>query len=68
MTAYNSKSTNDKLWDTCPEMKRKDPDLYRRGANGDVMYKHSYGKSSDMGFQVDHIKPKSHGGSDCVRN
>ena len=66
--SYNSQTNINKLWEKCPEVRGKDSDLYRKGANGDVIYKNSYGKNSQMGFQVDHIKPKSRGGSDCIVN
>lgn len=35
---------------------------------GNVMYKPSYGKSSEMGWDVDHITSKARGGSDATRN
>eukprot|EP00971_Amphidinium_carterae_P307012 6101233-Amphidinium_carterae.1 len=66
--AYNSKQNVDKLWEMSKEIKGKDPDLYRRSADGSTMYKHNYGKDSKMGYQVDHIKARSSGGSDNIRN
>jgi CRISPR/Cas system Type II protein with McrA/HNH and RuvC-like nuclease domain len=35
---------------------------------GNVMYKPSYGKVSQMGWDVDHITPQSKWGSDATRN
>jgi 5-methylcytosine-specific restriction endonuclease McrA len=32
------------------------------------MYRNSHGKSSEMGWDVDHITPKSRGGSDATKN
>jgi hypothetical protein len=35
---------------------------------GNEMYKPSYGKSSEMGWNVDHSKPQSKGGTDHLNN
>jgi 5-methylcytosine-specific restriction endonuclease McrA len=32
------------------------------------MYKHSYGKTTPQGWEVDHLKPKSKGGTDDLNN
>jgi len=32
------------------------------------MYKPSYGRPSEMGWEIDHIKPKSKGGSESTKN
>jgi 5-methylcytosine-specific restriction endonuclease McrA len=64
-------ATNDqkqKAWDNAATVRGKDPDLYRKDPYGNVMYKQSYGKASEMGWDVDHITPKSRGGSDATRN
>lgn len=64
-------ATNDqkqKAWDNAAAFRGKDPALYRKDPYGNVMYKPSYGKSSEMGWDVDHITPKARGGSDATRN
>ncbi len=64
-------ATNDqkqKAWDNATTVRGKDPDRYRQDPYGNVLYKPSYGKSSEMGWDVDHITPKSRGGSDATRN
>ena len=58
----------DKAWENAKEIGGKDPTKYRKDPYGEVMYHDSYGKHSDMGWQVDHIKPESRGGSDSTRN
>jgi hypothetical protein len=55
------------VWNAAPTVRGKDPNLYRRDAYGSVVYKHSRG-NTEMGFHIDHIKPKSLGGSDHPRN
>lgn len=62
------KSDIGKVWDKAQKVRGKNPDLYRRDPKGDVIYKPSYGKESDMGWEVDHKRPKAKGGSDSLRN
>ena len=64
-------ATNDqkqKAWENAASVRGKDPAMYRKDPYGNVMYKPSYGKSSEMGWDVDHITPKARGGSDATRN
>ncbi len=64
-------ATNDqkqKAWENATTVRGKNPDLYRKDPYGNVMYKSSYGKASQMGWDVDHITPQSKGGSDATRN
>ncbi len=48
--AYNNKKNQDKLFNMAKPVGGKDPNLYRRSPDGSIMYKHSYGKSSSMGW------------------
>ena len=64
-------STNPKaqhVWEKARRVKGKNPNLYRRDAQGNVIYKPAYNRDSPMGWQVDHIWPRSKGGSDARRN
>jgi len=63
-----SKSQKDKIWEKAKKIRGQDPTKYRRDPYGKPMYKDSYGKSSKMGWEIDHIKPKARGGSDAARN
>ena len=65
---YGSKSTTNKVFESASKVRGKDPSLYRRDPYGNVIYKHSHGKSTKMGWDVDHIKPKSKGGSNSLVN
>lgn len=58
----------DDVWDKAKEIRGKASDLYRQDPYGNVMYKPSYGLESDMGWEIDHIKPVSEGGSDHLIN
>ncbi len=64
-------STNPKaqhVWDKARRAKGKNPNLYRRDAQGNLIYKPAYNRDSPMGWQADHIWPRSKGGSDARRN
>ena len=61
-------STIKKVWDKAKKIRGKDPQMYRQDPYGNTMYWYSYGKNTDMGWEIDHIKPKSKGGSDAVVN
>lgn len=63
-----TKEQKEKAWNNAQTIRSKDPDLYRKDPYGNVMYKPSNGKSSAMGWDVDHIKPVSRGGSDATLN
>lgn len=43
------------VWSKAATVRGKDPDLYRRDPYNNVMYKYSYGKASNMGWEIDHI-------------
>jgi 5-methylcytosine-specific restriction endonuclease McrA len=63
-----SKDQIDKAWNNAKKIRGKDPDQYRQDPYGNPMYKPSYGKDSEIGWEIDHIKPMSRGGSDSTRN
>lgn len=67
-TTKNTNKDVEKLWGKCKPVKNKIPNLYRQDVYGNTLYKPSYGKNTEMGFHVDHIKPKSKGGSDHIIN
>ena len=46
----------------------KDQNLYRKDAEGNVIYFHSYGLETEMGWEVDHEFPKAKGGSNKLSN
>lgn len=58
----------DSVWNKASKIRGKNPDTHRRDPYGNEMYYGSYGKSSAKGWEVDHIQPKSKGGSNSVRN
>lgn len=58
----------DDVWDKGQKIRGKDPDLYRKDQLGNLMYKPSYGKNTSMGWEIDHSKPQSKGGSHHLNN
>ena len=63
-----NKTVKESVWNKAKKIVGKDPSKYRKDPYGNTLYKNSYGKASPMGWDIDHIKPKSKGGSDAVVN
>ena len=63
-----SKGRLDQIWDKGRIVRGKNPDLYRKDVYGNIMFKPSYGKTSAMGWNVDHSKPQAKGGNDHLNN
>ncbi|OIR25599.1 HNH endonuclease signature motif containing protein [Bathymodiolus thermophilus thioautotrophic gill symbiont] len=63
-----TKAQKEKSWNSAKPIRGKNKKVYRQDPYGNTMYKSSHGKNSAMGWDVDHIKPKSKGGSNSVRN
>lgn len=58
----------DRIWEKGEVVRGKDPDLYRKDDLGNTIYRPSYGKCTPMGWEVDHSKPVSKGGTDHLNN
>ena len=63
-----TKSQRDAAWNNASKIKGKNPDVYRKDAYGNEIYKASYGKQSEKGWEVDHKHPVSKGGTDSNKN
>ena len=55
-------------WNNAKRIRGKNPNLYRRDSAGNQIYKPAYGTNGEQGWEVDHVNPKSKGGSDSARN
>lgn len=67
MSRYSTERL-DQIWEKGETISGADPNLYREDKYGNKMYKHSYGKTSPMGWNVDHSKPQALGGTDHLNN
>lgn len=63
-----TKERLEQVWNKGQTIRGKNPDLYRKDIYGNEMYKPSYGKTSEKGWEVDHSKPQSKGGTDHLNN
>lgn len=66
--SYYSEERLDQIWDKGETISGKDPDMYRKDIFGNVMFRPSYGKTSPMGWNVDHSKPQKLGGTNHLNN
>jgi 5-methylcytosine-specific restriction endonuclease McrA len=64
--ALNKKT--EEVFQRAKKIRGMDSEKYRQDDCGNVLFKHSYGKHTPMGWEKDHIIPKSLGGSDKVEN
>lgn len=67
-TKYNSSNCKDKVWELAKPVRGCDPDRIRQDPYGNKICYNSYGKCTPQGWDIDHIKPQSRGGSDNIRN
>lgn len=65
---YITEKAKDAVWNKAQLLPRKDPHLYRKDRFGYPIFKPSYGKTSAMGWELDHILPVSLGGSNKLTN
>jgi len=62
------KKKKDVAWDNASKVRGKNPDTWRRDPYGNIIRKGSYGTNGEFGWEIDHIKPKSKGGTDISKN
>ncbi len=62
------KIDKERVWAKAEPIKGKNPNLYRKDQYGNEIYFPSYGKTSAMGWEIDHSKPTSKGGTDHINN
>jgi len=62
-------STVELVWQKGPLFLGSDPTNWRKDAYGSLIGRASYGnRDSNYGWEIDHILPVSHGGSDNLEN
>ena len=55
-------------WSKASPIRGKNPNLHRKDSQGNKIYKPAHGKQGKQSWEVDHIKPKSKGGTNSPRN
>jgi 5-methylcytosine-specific restriction endonuclease McrA len=58
----------DQVWEKGKDIRGKDPDAWRRDAEGNKIRNASYGTKGEFGWEIDHKKPVEKGGTDDPRN
>lgn len=58
----------DQVWEKAKLVKGKNPEVWRKDAEGNLIRKGSYGTKGEFGWEIDHRKPLAKGGSDDPRN
>ena len=61
-------SKKELVWEKAKPIRGEDSAQYRQDPYGNKIRYASHGKHSATGWEIDHIKPKSKGGSDDTRN
>ncbi len=68
MNQFTDQSKVDRVWARAKRAPRKDPNVFRKDDNGKLIRRASYGTEGEYGWEIDHIRPKSKGGSNDIRN
>ena len=63
-----SKKTIEDVWGKATPMRGKNPETWRKDAEGTTIRHGSYGTTGKFGWEIDHKNPQSKGGSDNLRN
>ena len=63
-----SESEIDSVWQKGFIVKGNDPKKFRKDIAGAWICKQSYGLDSEFGWHIDHIRPKSLGGTNTLSN
>ena len=58
----------DDVWDKATPIRGRNPDTWRRDAEGNMIRYGSYGTMGEYGWEIDHKNPVAHGGTDHMRN
>jgi 5-methylcytosine-specific restriction endonuclease McrA len=58
----------DAVWNKGAPIRGKNPDVHRKDAYGNPLYKPSFGKTGEKSWEIDHKKPLAKGGSESIKN
>ena len=63
-----SKKVIEDNWEKASEIRGRNPDVWRRDEEGNIMRWGSYGTVGEYGWEIDHRNPVANGGTDHPRN
>jgi 5-methylcytosine-specific restriction endonuclease McrA len=63
-----TKKQVEEAWERASTIRGKNPDAWRRDEKGNEIRHASYGTTGAFGWEIDHRKPSSKGGTDHGRN
>ena len=63
-----SKDLLDEIFSKGEPIPNEDPKLYRKDKFGNEIHRYDYGKQTTYGWEVDHSKPQSIGGTGHLNN
>ena len=63
-----TKDKIDAVWNKAKKIRGENPDDTRQDPYGNMLRRDQFGRNTRHGWEIDHIKPESKGGSDAVRN
>ena len=58
----------DAVWAKATKIRGENPDIYRKDSEKNKIRYKSYGKTTDLGWEIDHKTPLAKGGSDALSN
>jgi len=63
-----SKKLIEQIWDKGHTVRGRNPEVFRKDDEGNLIRKASYGTLGEYGWEVDHKNPINKGGTDNLRN
>lgn len=67
MSIFNEE-TIQAVWNKAHRVNGNDPNIYRKDYAGAWIRRDQYGKETEYGWEIDHLKPISKGGTDDIIN
>lgn len=56
------------VWEKATQVANNDPKIWRKDFAGAWIRRDQYGKTSNYGWEIDHLRPVSQGGTDAIGN
>lgn len=58
----------EQVWATATPVEKNDPKIWRKDFAGAWIRRDQYGKCTTYGWEIDHLRPASQGGTDGIEN